>query len=67
MSQILSKPWWWLLLIVLSILLHNLIYGLFRIEEPVFFLLTFIFGLGFLTSIILSVIKKVKKWRSGDV
>lgn len=36
---------------VLSSILHNAVYGLFGVEEPVFFSLTLLLFLGFLISI----------------
>jgi hypothetical protein len=43
---IIAHRWLWPLLLlfgaVLSVVLHNVFYGIFRFEEPVFFLMTFI-------------------------
>jgi len=36
---------WWLSLFLLFVLLHNAVYGLLGIEEPVFFLLALFSGL----------------------
>jgi len=35
-----------------SFILHNAIFAVFKIEEPVFFILTFLFGLGWVILII---------------
>jgi len=37
-------------LTVISLILHNAIYRIFKIEEPVFFILTFVFALAFVVS-----------------
>ncbi|HUV71446.1 MAG TPA: hypothetical protein VMW25_00410 [Clostridia bacterium] len=48
-------------LTLLSVVLHNAISALFKIEEPVFFLLTFVFALGFVIAFIYNVIAYIKK------
>jgi len=50
-----------LVMTVVSSILHNLIYGLTGIEEPVFFLLTLIFLFGFVVLVIYMIIKYLKK------
>jgi len=45
----------------LSAILHNVFYGLFKFEEPVFFTLTFVFFLGFIVSITYNVIMYIRK------
>jgi len=56
---------------ILSVILHNAIYGLFKIEEPVFFVLTFVFAISFVVSVIYSTISYFRKvepkvlWKLG--
>lgn len=45
---IFKNPLIWFCLTVLSFFLHNAFFGLFKVEEPVFFILTFVSGLIFL-------------------
>ncbi|MFH1787710.1 MAG: hypothetical protein ABH811_02895 [archaeon] len=56
----------WVLVVVgfVSILLHNLFYGIFNIEEPLFFsLVVFVLPLYFIICIIYSTIKIIKNRR----
>ncbi|GBE16451.1 hypothetical protein BMS3Abin15_00267 [bacterium BMS3Abin15] len=44
-----TKISFWLLgLFVASTITHNIIYGVFKFEEPIFFILSLIFALGFM-------------------
>ncbi len=52
---------------ILSVILHNAIYGLFKIEEPVFFILTFVFAISFVISVIYSTISYFKKGEPKDL
>ncbi len=52
---------------ILSVVLHNAFYGLFQIEEPVFFILTFVFTLGFIISVIYNTITHVKRGEPEDL
>jgi len=52
---------------VLSVILHNAIYGLFKIEEPVFFILTFVFAISFVISVIYSTISYFRKGEPKDL
>jgi Mn2+/Fe2+ NRAMP family transporter len=52
---------------VLSVILHNAFYGLFKIEEPVFFILTFVFAISFVISVIYSTISYFKKGEPKDL
>lgn len=52
---------------ILSIILHNAIYGIFKIEEPVFFTLTFVFFLLFVISVIYNTISYFKKGTPKDL
>lgn len=64
MKKKIKSPFLFLGLAVLSVVLHNAVYALFGIEEPVFFGLTLLFALAFITSIIYSLfvyIKDLKK------
>jgi hypothetical protein len=54
-------------LVVFSILLHNAFYGLFKIEEPVFFTLTFVFVLGLVVSVIYNTIIHIKRGEPKDL
>ena len=42
-------------LAVLSAILHNAVYALVGVEEPIFFSLTFVFAIAFIVSLIYSV------------
>ena len=46
--------------IIVSIILHNLISALLNFEEPVFFILSLIFILAFVTSLVYLIIHKIK-------
>jgi Mn2+/Fe2+ NRAMP family transporter len=52
---------------VLSVILHNAFYGFFKIEEAVFFVLTFIFAISFVISVIYSTISYFKKGEPKDL
>jgi len=52
---------------ILSVILHNVIYGLFKTEEPVFFILTFVFTISFVVSVIYSTISYFKKGKPRDL
>lgn len=52
---------------ILSVILHNAIYGVFKIEEAVFFILTFVFFLCFVISAIYSTISYIKKGEPRDL
>ena len=54
-------------LTILSVILHNAFYGLFKIEEPVFFISTFIFAISFVVSVIYSTISYFKKGKPRDL
>jgi len=55
-SYITSHRWLWPLLLlvgtVLSAFLHNMFSGIFKTDEPVFFLLTFLFAIAALVALI---------------
>lgn len=52
---------------ILSVILHNAFYGLFKIEEPVFFILTFVFAISFVVFVIYSTISYFKKGEPKDL
>ena len=52
---------------ILSVILHNAIYGLFKTEEPVFFVLTFVFAISFVVSVIYSTIFYFRKGEPKDL
>ena len=52
---------------ILSVILHNAFYGLFKIEEPVFFVLTFVFAISFVISVIYSTISYFRKGEPKDL
>lgn len=54
-------------LATLSIILHNAFYGLFKIEEPVFFVLTFAFIFGFAVSVTINTISYIRKGEPKDL
>lgn len=52
---------------ILSIILYNAIYGIFKIEEPVFFILALVFLLLFVISVIYNTISYIKKDEPKDL
>jgi len=54
-------------LAILSIALHNLIFGIFEIEEPVSFTASLVLILGFALSIIYNVITYIKRGEPKDL
>jgi Mn2+/Fe2+ NRAMP family transporter len=52
---------------ILSVVLHNAFYGFFKIEEAVFFILTFVFAISFVVSVIYSTISYFKKGKPKDL
>jgi len=52
---------------ILSVILHNAISAYFKIEEPVFFILTFAFLLSFVISVIYNTISYIKKGEPRDL
>jgi len=52
---------------ILSVVLHNAISAYFKIEEPVFFILTFAFLLSFVISVIYSTISYFRKGEPRDL
>jgi hypothetical protein len=48
-------------LAILSVLLHNVLYGIFKTEEPVFFILTLGFAFAFVISVIRNIIIYIRK------
>jgi len=54
-------------LAILSVILHNAFYGIFKIEEPVFFILTFAFIFAFVISVIYSTVTYVRKGEPKDL
>ena len=62
MKKILNKnPFWFLLLALVSTVLHNAFYAIFKFEEPVLFLLTFVFAGIFIINAIYIIIIFIKK------
>ena len=54
-------------LTILSVILHNAIFGFLKMEEPVFFILTFVFGFGFFILVIYDVILVLRKREPKDL
>lgn len=54
-------------LTILSIILHNAFYGLFEIEERVFFSLTFAFIFGFVISVVNNTFTYIRKGEPKDL
>ena len=52
---------------ILSVILHNAFYGLFKIEEAVFFILTFVFAISFVVFVIYSTISYLRKGEPKDL
>ncbi len=57
MKTLIKIPLLLLVLAVISAIIHNVIYGLFKVEEPVFFILTFVFLLG---AIVFAIYKMIR-------
>jgi len=57
MKTLIKIPLLLLALAIISAIIHNAIYALFEIEEPVFFILTFVFLLG---AIVFAVYKMIR-------
>jgi len=55
----LKKSLWLLLLMIVSVILHNTIYVVFKFEEPVFFTLTFVLFVIFLIFNVVSFVKSI--------
>lgn len=60
LKKLFNNPLIILLFSFISMILHNLVYGIFHFEEPVFFILTFIFFVLFLASLINFIFRKLK-------
>lgn len=58
---------WLFSLVLLLSILHNAVFGLFRIEEPVFFILALMFAFGFAVSVIYNTATYIKKGRPRDL
>lgn len=54
-------------LVILSIIVHNVLYGLFKIEEPASFILVFPFTFGFALSVIQNTINYIRKGEPSDL
>ena len=54
-------------LVVLSVVVHNALYGLFRIEDPISFILVFTFAFGFALSIVQNTINYIRKGEPEDL
>jgi len=54
-------------LVILSVFVHNALYGFFKIEEPVSFILVFLFTLGFVLSVVQNTINYIRKGEPGDL
>lgn len=54
-------------LAVLSAILHNLIYGIFQLEEPVFFMLAILSFLAFIVALVYNLVLYLTKGKPKDV
>lgn len=54
-------------LTILSAILHNAIFWFLKMEEPVFFVLTLVFGLGFALSVVYDVVLVLRKREPKDL
>lgn len=54
-------------LLMLSIIAHNAFYGIFKVEEPVFFGLTFAFAFGFTISVVQNIFSYMHKGEPKDL
>jgi len=55
MLKRIKNPFWILAAAAVSVLLHNAIYGIWKVEEPVFFTMTFVFGIWFVVSAVIRI------------
>lgn len=63
-----TKISYWLFgLSILSAILHNAIYGVLEVEEPVFIILTLVLALGFVVSVVYNIITYKTKGRPKDL
>ena len=54
-------------LVVLLVVVHNALYGLFKIEDPISFILVFLFTLGFAISVVQNTINYIRKGEPKDL
>ena len=54
-------------LVALSAFIHNALYGLFRIEDPISFILVFPFAFGFAISVVQNTINYIRKGEPKDL
>ena len=52
---------------ILSFILHNVFYGFFKVEEAVFFILTFVFAFSFVAFVLCSTVSCFKKGKPRDL
>ena len=52
---------------ILSVILHNAFYAFFKTEEAAFFILTFVFAIAFVVSVIYSTISYFRKGEPKDL
>jgi len=63
-----TKISYWLITgAIISVILHNAIYGLFGVEEPVFFILTLLLALAFVVSVVYNIVTYIRKGTPKDL
>lgn len=67
MSQQIKITYIFFGLAILSSILHNLIYGIFKLEEPVFFMLAILAFLAFVVAVIYNLIRYLIKGQPKDL
>ena len=53
MLKRIKNPFWFLGAAAGSAVLHNVVYGIWKVEEPVFFTMTLVFGIWFVVSAVI--------------
>ncbi|OIO01845.1 hypothetical protein COS16_07970 [Candidatus Desantisbacteria bacterium CG02_land_8_20_14_3_00_49_13] len=53
MLKRIKNPFWFLAVAAACAVLHNVIYGIWKVEESVFFTMTFVFGIWFVVSAVI--------------
>jgi len=61
MLKRIKNPFWFLAAAAVSVILHNVICGIWKVEEPVFFTLTFVFFICFVVSVIIWILSHLKR------
>lgn len=60
-------PYWLLASSIISSILHNVVYGLSGVEEPIFFSLTLLLALAFIVSVFYNIFTYIKNGKPKDL